>query len=189
MLEMIHMHSKTVTLEMDNRIRSKMVMLEMDSRIRSRMAMLETDNPTRSKTVTLETDSPIRSRMVTLETDSRIRSRTATPEMGSPIRKEPAMPAIARQPLVQWRATLVLLVRHRITLPPMGIIVPVIHSRSEPLGLRKHLEMHLRHAMGNVPIRMAQHRRRQLPEIHSTVHRLLVPDGHADADDLCWDGC
>ena len=176
MLEMIHMHSKTVTLEMDSHIRSKTVTLEMDNR-------------TRSKTVTLEMDNPIRSRTVTLETDSRIRSRTVTPEMDSPIRKEPAMPAIARQSLVQQCTTMVLLVRPHIIPPPMGIIVPAIHSRSEPLGLRRHLEMHLRHAMDSVPIRMAQHRRRLLPEIHSTVRRLLVPDGHADADGLCWDGC
>lgn len=189
MLEMIHMHGKTVTLEMDSHIRSKTVTLEMGSPIRSKMVMLEMGSRIRSRTVTLETDSPIRSRMVTLETDNPIRSRMATPEMGSPIRKEPAMPAIARQPLVQQCATMVLLVRHRIIPPPMGIIVPAIHSRSETLGLHRHLEMHLRHAMGNVPIRMAQHRRHLLPEIHSTVHRLLVPDGHADADGLCWDGC
>lgn len=183
------MHSKTVTLEMDSHIRSKTVTLEMDNRTRSKTVTLEMGSRIRSRTVTLETDSPIRSRMVTLETDNPIRSRMATPEMGSPIRKEPAMPAIARQPLVQQCATMVLLVRHRIIPPPMGIIVPAIHSRSETLGLHRHLEMHLRHAMGNVPIRMAQHRRHLLPEIHSTVHRLLVPDGHADADDLCWDGC
>ena len=189
MLEMIHMRSRTVMLETDNPIRSRMVMLEMGSPIRSKMVMLEMGSRIRSRTVTLETDSPIRSRMVTLETDNPIRSRMATPEMGSPIRKEPAMPAIARQPLVQRRATMVLLVRHRIIPPPMGIIVPAIHSRSEPLGLRRHLEMHLRHAMDSVPIRMVQHRRRLLPEIHSTVRRLLVPDGHADADGLCWDGC
>ena len=183
------MRSRTVMLETDNPIRSRMVMLEMGSPIRSKMVMLEMGSRIRSRTVTMETDSRIRSRMVTLETDNPIRSRMATPEMGSPIRKEPAMPAIARQPLVQQCATMVLLVRHRIIPPPMGIIVPAIHSRSETLGLHRHLEMHLRHAMGNVPIRMAQHRRHLLPEIHSTVHRLLVPDGHADADDLCWDGC